>query len=542
MSKLNNYSGKSLKNLVRKSVRALRSSKHDEAVAITNEIIERQPDHAGAHAVQFSSLFKAKKFEQARKMGTEAAKLNPESVFILNNQACLQLEAKQPAAAAGLLKSLIEQFGERGQWLYNLALAQRMVGNYDYSIAMFRRTLDHQPEHDRAAFQLADCLRVVGQHEEAIRAYDYVRLLRSKHAASHSNYIHYCVANNGLSKSDLHLELNLWQDRFIPKENSYSNAEPENKNQLNIGFLIGVLPQDWLLSIVTPVINQLSQANDLITVYWHDEKTAHGLFNERVNVVLSPGLSDADFARKVRSDNIDVLVDVCGMRLGNRQRALGLQLAHKQFGWLAHEGEYATKSVDIIDRKLGKHRFFVSEASINRKTLPANTFAGIGCKQGLSHTVIKTWAQILRQAPDWRLHLDATANSVIKQLTQRFDALGISKSRLIFDPKVSPSAGTVLLDNFIENDPVSACSAIAAGGILLTLKGKLFPATQNAALLHQFDRDEWLCDTPAMLAARALDFSNGNWQSKPVNDSQLHESRSHNLGAFVAKFRQVLSA
>lgn len=541
MSTSNNYSGKSLKNLVAKSVRALRSSNHDEAVAISNEIIERQPDHPGAHAVQFSSLFKAKKFEKARKMGTEAARLNPESVFILNNQACLQLEAKQPAAAAGLLKSLIEQFGERGQWLYNLALAQRMVGNYDYSIAMFRRTLDHQPEHDRAAFQLADCLRVVGQHEESVRAYDYVRLLRSKHAPSHSNYIHYSAANGCLSKTDLHLELTLWQDRFIPKDNRYNCAEPEDKEQLSIGFLIGVLPQDWLSSMVAPVVNQLSQANDSITVYWHDEKATGVLFNERVNVVLSPGLSDADFARKVRSDNIDVMVDVCGMRLGNRQRALGLQLAHKQFGWLAHEGEYATKSVEIIDRKLGKHRFFVSEASLNGKNLPAKTFAGIGCKQGLSYRVIKTWAQILRLTPDWKLHLDTTSIGIIKSLTQRFDDLGISKNRLIFDPKIKLSAGAIVLDNFVENDPVSACSAIAAGGILLTLKGELFPATQNAALLHQFDRDEWLCENPAMLVTRAVGFSNGDWQSKPVNDSQLHESRSHNLGTFIAQFRKIIS-
>ena len=159
----------SIRKLFSKSVDALRASRHEEALLLTAQIIALQADHAGAHAVQFSSLFKSNQFERARGMGRQAAKLNPRSVFILNNQACLQLEAKQPAAAAGLLKSLIDQYGEKAQWLYNLALAQRMVGNYDYAIDMFRRTLDHEPRHDFAAYQLADCLSFIGDSEQAIR-------------------------------------------------------------------------------------------------------------------------------------------------------------------------------------------------------------------------------------------------------------------------------------------------------------------------------------------------------------------------------------
>jgi len=210
-----------LRRQVSEAVAAMRVNSYDEAVAITQEIIAAKPDHPGAHAVQFSSLFKAKRFEEARQMGSAAARLNPESIFILNNQACLQLEAKQPASAAVLLKSLVNQFGERSQWLYNLALAQRMVGNYDYSVATFRRTLEHQPDHDRAAFQLAECLKVMGQKEEALRAFDYVRLLRNKHAASHSNYIHHAVANGSIDKHGLKQELRLWEQRFIPSNSRY---------------------------------------------------------------------------------------------------------------------------------------------------------------------------------------------------------------------------------------------------------------------------------------------------------------------------------
>ena len=112
---MSSHSGRSIKKLYRRSVRALRTSNHSDALLLTQEIIERQADHPGAHAVQFSSLFKSKKFELARLIGNQAAELNPKSVFILNNQACLELEKNNPAPAAHLLNSLIEQYGERAQ-------------------------------------------------------------------------------------------------------------------------------------------------------------------------------------------------------------------------------------------------------------------------------------------------------------------------------------------------------------------------------------------------------------------------------------------
>lgn len=521
------------------SIRALRDSKHNEAIALTKKIIQRQSDHAAAHAVQFSSLFKAKKFEQARKIGPKAAKLNPESVFILNNLACLQLDAKQPAAAAALLKSLIKQFGDRGQWLYNLALTQRMIGHYDYSISVFRQTLDQQPKHHHAAFQLANCLSIVGRHEEAVRAYEYVRLLRSKHAPSHSNYIHHSVSNGHSNLTDLKQELNTWQECFIPKESRFNCVKPNNKEKLKIGFLIGVIPKNWLASIVAPVINQLAQANDSINIYWHDEASINQLFNERVTVSVSYGLSDADFARQVRNDEVDIMIDVCGMRLGNRQRALGLQLAYRQLGWLAHEGLYACPSVELLDRKLKQHRFFVSESKNSGELIAEKTFMAIGAQKGVSHHVIKTWAEILRLSDNWNLQFDSISNSISKTLIERFNKLGVNSKRLIFKTRTKINPGTIVLDNFVHNDPVAACKAISAGGVLVTIKGDLFPATQNAALLNQFKRNEWICSNPSTYITQALALSEGA-KSEPVDESQLHESQIHNLGAFVNGFRQAL--
>ena len=531
--------------LMTQAVSALREGKFEQAVSLTDQVIQQDSAHASAHAVKFSSLFKNKKFEQARQMGGTAAQLNPRSVFVLNNQACLQLEAKQPAAAAGLLKSLIDQFGERSQWLYNLALAHRMVGNYDYAITTFRRTLDHQPDHDRAAFQLADCLSQIGHKEEAIRAYDYVRLLRSKHAPSHSNYIHHAVANDSLTIEGLRQEMRLWEERFIPKDNRYTAKHIQDRNKLRLGVLIGQLPEHWLLATVAPVISRLAELGDQVFVYWHEEKPRNDLFSNGVTLVHSPGFTDADFARQVRNDGIEVMLDICGMRRGSRQRALGLQVAGSAFGWLAHEGRYATDLVKLLDDRLSDQRFFVSaeyESYTPRNSaLPAKTFAGIGCQYGLSYSVIKVWAEILRRLPDWKLHLDSTSALVKKLLIERFALHEISADRLVFDERLHAAPNTIVLDNFVQNDPIAAVDAVGHGGVLVALRGNLFPAQQSAALLQQLDRADWLCDTQRDYLNRAISLAQGS-NAELVDRAALKKSGVRDLQGFATRLREVLQS
>jgi len=539
------YSGKSIKRLTSKAVRSLRSSNHSDAIEITGEIIQRDPDHAGAHAIQFSSLFKSNQFETARRMGGKAAELNPKSVFILNNQACLQLEAKQPAAAAGLLKSLIDQFGDRAQWLYNLALAQRMVGNFDYAIKTFHRTLSLKPDHGRAAFQLADCLKSVGHHEEAVKAFDYVRLLRSKHSPTHSNFIHHSVSNDSFTPVELKQEIDLWGERFIPKDKRYKVGQIDHTSNIKFGFLIGVIPNEWLINMVAPVINQLSQGKDSVSVYWHDERIPTNIFDKNVNLVISSGLSDADFARRVRNDKIDVMTDICGMRVGSRQRSLGLRLCSEQFGWLAHEGVYASPLITAIEEELDKQRFFISAENRPKAQRPKpldKAFIGIGCSRGIAYDVVKSWAYILHQLDDWRLLLDVKDNHVIQFIKHQFSTVGIGNDRLVFDTKAGPTQGSIVLDNFINNEPVSAYSAIESGGVLVALKGPLFPAQHTAALLSQIGLDDWLCKSRAAYVARALTLA----QTKPgelssATDTQLNASKVRNLESFTAHFRDTIT-
>ena len=548
---MSSHSGLSIKKLYSRSVRALRRSNHSDALMLTQEIIDRQADHPGAHAVQFSSLFKSKKFELARLMGNEAAKHNPKSVFILNNQACLELEKNNPAPAAQLLSSLIEHYGEQAQWVYNLALAYELSGKYEKAISMYRRTLDQDPQHEKAARKLSETSQLLGHYEEATQSYNYWRLLNSKNEMSHCEYIHSAAKSNNISATDLNIELNLWKDRFIPKGKRYEKEDVSAKKSLNIGFIYSGFDYDWLNKIVIPVANQLVENGDQVIFY---STSAILGVDESISTVLTQRASDADFARRVRKDKVDVLIDLCGMRKDNRQRAMGLQLASKQYSWLNHEGYFATPLISSLDHKLEQTYIAKTDNPGTDKTKwPKNTFAGLAGQNGLSYQVIKAWASILTMCPDWSLNIDtkrlksepAQISDVLKAnieklLLQRFSAAGIERSRITFETNLQADKNTIALDNFCNNDPIALSEYLLNGATAVTLHNDLHPGQRNTQLIKQLGIDANTSEDSSAFINNAIALANGKSNLSPLSASKKHQTKLANISDFTKHFRKTI--
>ena len=137
-----NHSGKSIRLLLRRSVRSIRTNQFDDAIKFIDEVLERQPDNQRANALKFTAYYMSKQYEKARLIGSKAASLNPRSEYILNNHACLQLSKGFPKEAEELLENLVTERGENSQWLYNLGLAYAQLGKFELAIDTFNRVLD----------------------------------------------------------------------------------------------------------------------------------------------------------------------------------------------------------------------------------------------------------------------------------------------------------------------------------------------------------------------------------------------------------------
>jgi len=496
VSKSKEFSGKSIRRLLLQAVRSLRTNKFDDATMYLNEVLTREPDNARGNAILFTTYYKSEQFDEARNVGAKAAELNPRSQYILNNQACLQISKQQFSDAKDLLNQLIESYGETSQWLYNLGLAFLNNNELKQAASHFMSALNIEPNHQQSALQLSALQVRLGLHEDSAETLNLLRLITASEAITNANYIRHSTIYGLMDESSLEQEIALWGDQFIPKNRSYpSQPLPIKGKPLKMGFIIGDITElDWSL-IISPLLEQLTANKHEITVYWHKKTQPKTNFS----LLQCRQLSDTDFAKLIRKQNLDALIDVGGMHIQTRERALGLQIAKKQFGWLQHPGFYSSNRVKILDNHLDSHAFAISvpqKFSLPKvKKVGENVIAAIGCSNGLSEENIQLWAKVLIELPKHKILIDAVKQHIQDRLIDCFNSYGVDSTRIKFTQNISCKSGDVVLTNLFNNPKAQACLAHAQGAAIFTLKGQLFPAQQTSRLLEQTHNDQFISYT-----------------------------------------------
>ena len=535
----NLQSGKSIKRLLRQAIRAVRTNQTADAIEHLDVIIERQPENARAHALKFTAFYRAQQKEQARKVGTKAAELNPSSEYILNNQACLELEAGNAAEAETLLNNLIDAKGEKSQWRYNLGLAEAQLGKFEQAINSFNIVLDIKPDYHKAILQRASAQLKLGRHEDALQSFHHLRLIAPSHPAAIASQIYHGIRFNQFDKETLKQEIKIWGDIFIPKNKAYENPSIDKSKPLNIGFVIGsALALEWN-HIVRPTINEIAKLGHHITVFWHQAGILPIAKSKNIEIINCRSLKDSDFAKLYREKNNDVLVDVGGMHTQSRERAIGLQLSSKQYAWLVHAGVFSSERISNLDEQLGNFRFALNLPKTDKTQLiEKSMIAAIGCQAGLSLNTIRIWSEIIK-ASNKTLCLDASQSTIQQELIKRFEKFGISESRIAFVENPKFNAGQLVLDNLDYNQVTSSCSALDQGASVITLRGELFPATRTAALLNHLDKAEWVCETEDDYIALAEKLSKSR-KKNTDNSALLEDQKLFDFKAFAKHFVDAL--
>jgi len=455
-----------------------------------------EPDNARGNAILFTTYYKNKQFNKAREIGNKAAELNPRSQYILNNQACLLIGTKQEQKAQELLNDLIENFGETAQWLYNLGLSHLNAAEYDEAIESFKAALDSEPDHHQSAVQLSALQTKLGLHEDASETLNLLRLVTTSQPTTGAAYIRHSINNGLIDLSTAKQEISLWGDQYIPKNRRYQQeALPTEGSPLKIGFIIGaVSPISWEL-IIRPVLDQLDSLGHSLDVYWHNKVAP----KSKLNFIACRQLSDADFAKEIRKNNPDVLIDIGGINIQTRERALGLQLAKKQFAWLQHPGIFSSDCVSALEDKFNEQAFAIhlpKEIKLpNCIQLDDDSIGAIGCAEGISERNILIWAEILKELPTKKLVLDAIHKPIQETVKERFSEYGIKSTQLSFSENIIGVDGSIMLTNLYNNPIEKSCLAYVQGANIITLKGELLPSQLISKLLIQTHNDQYVFDT-----------------------------------------------
>jgi predicted O-linked N-acetylglucosamine transferase (SPINDLY family) len=244
------------------------------------------------------------------------------------------------------------------------------------------------------------------------------------------------------------------------------------------------------------------------------------------------GKSDEEIVQKIKSDKIDILVDLAGHTSDNNLAVFARKPAPVQVTWLGYPNTTGLQAMDYrltdetADPSDGRERYYSEklirlgkgflcyhpvQAVLDVSSLPYkdNGYITFGSFNNLSKVrpeVIKVWAAILHAVPESQLLLKAKQfkdEQVMNNFRERFAEENITSDRLKMYDKI-PSNKEHLsmynkvdigLDTFPYNGTTTTCEALWMGVPVITLLGESHAGRVGASLLHRVGMPEFVASS-----------------------------------------------
>ncbi|MFN0131094.1 MAG: tetratricopeptide repeat protein [Phycisphaerales bacterium] len=460
--------------------------------------------------------------------------------------------------------------------LNNLAVAQVMISDYDAAIVTFHQALAANPGHLSAKVGITSALNTRHRYAEAEAL---CRDALAEHPGQMNLSMHLAVAllNSGRAREAVRIMQDLVR-RFpddlvlasgLPHMMNYAGAlDPRDvfeahahygralavkhpaplpppkppsdpDRRLRLGIVSADLRAHAVGFFAEPIIANLDRDQFEIVVY------SNTVGEDHVSARIKPGVSlwrnvvpqsDEQLARTIRSDRIDILLDLSGHTGGHRLETFHLRPATVQATYFGYPNTTGVAAMDyrIVDSTTDpREPWYDALASENLlrldplflcyKPLPdAPPVAPPPSQQGdaggfafgsfnnlakLDDQTLSLWAAALNAVPGSRMLVKhhGLAQAEARELTaRRLVAAGAPADRLILE---GPGAGAkemlaaysrmdVMLDSFPYHGTTTTCEALFMGVPVVCLTGNCCAARVSTSILSAIGLGELAAATP----------------------------------------------
>ena len=501
-------------------------------------------------------------------------RLYPEA---LNNLGVLMQEAGDLDTAIDAFRQAIQIAPDNALVHTHLGVAYAAKGALSDAVAAHREALRLDPELASAHNNLGIALKDQGLLAEAREAYGRALELEPDNAEIHSNLL-MCMAydpeTDGWTSLDAHRG---WAVRHEHPEPADFNRAYDPGRILKIGY---VSPDFWTHSVayfIEPVLEQHDQRRFHVTCYADVDRpdaTTARLKDHTDRWHETASLSDGELFELIRSDGIDILVDLAGHTANNRLSVFGRRAAPLQLSWIGYPATTGLSQMDYkvtdawadpqgasdswhSEKLLRLPEGFLCYGPPRDAPTPAGergdrplTFGSFNNLSKVTEAVIDLWSALLQECPDARLLLKSRQladDSVRERIVKAFQLNGIDEERLDLKARIASrkehlalyNTVDVALDTFPYNGTTTTCEALWMGVPVITLAGELHAGRVGASLLHQLDLTDWIANSPEEYVSLVLSVA-----AQPPERRILREwvaaSTLTDAAAFTEQFEKAL--
>ena len=437
--------------------------RYADALASCEHALTLRPDHVGALYNRGAALQFLNRTEEALASYERALAIQPDHEEALYNRGAVLHDLGRYDEALASYDRALSIRPDYPEALTNRGLTlQKGKGLLDEAIASYQQALTLRPDYAVGHNNLGNAQKDQGLIEDAIASYRQALLFKPDFYAAHSNLLFTLQYSSRQDSAHILQEARRWNARHaVPLKGligPHSNVQ-EPRRRLRIGYVSPDFRGHCQSLFTTPLLSHHDHQQFEIYCYAGvprpDEIT--GRLRAHADVWRDTlGLADAQVADLIRSDRIDILVDLTMHMAQGRPLIFARKPAPVQVAWLAYPG---TTGIDAIDYRLtdpyldppGQHDEEYSEKSIRLpdnfwcydpltrepavNPLPATTAGHITfgslnnfCK--VNEGVLALWSRVLGAVPGSRLLLLSNQGRHRDRVLGAFKEHGVSPDRI----------------------------------------------------------------------------------------------------------------
>lgn len=521
----------------------------EKASKVYERLLRLDPNHFGAHEFLGRQHASNLRLKEACHHLSVAVSLRPDP-DLFNLLGHSHLEQKRGKEAEAALRKCLEIVPGHVEALLCLANIFRDRGNLNEALDFYQKALAAEPNHPDALHNLANtCLNAC---IPISRCAGFPQL--DAEALSHMVFaLNY---QSEIDRDRISKAHRIWGDRQLhqfPLSARRSKITPQPGQPIRIGLISSDFYQHPVGRYAVLLCSHLNRVEFSPIVYnsgrRNDTLTSH------LQSIVSDwrdisNQTDEEVLDQIKSDRIDILLDLSGHTANNRLAVFARRAAPVQIIVFAYPNTSGLTTMDfrISDsyadppgetEHLGTEKLirlsntawtYLSLATAPEIQPPPNcsgkpfTFGCLNNPLKFSTAAIQLWSEILKHSPQSRLMLLSNHEAHDSRLMQRFKEHNVSESQITFaragfltDYFDYYQSVDLILDSFPYNGAITTCDALWMGVPVLALEGDTYVSRQGVSILSNLGLKDYIARTPNDYVNYAIE--------RAVNPGPLRELR-----------------
>ncbi len=542
----------------------------EAALACYEQVLTRRPDYAEVHCNRGNVLRELERWSEAHACYEQATRLKPGYAEAWHNLANSFKQQDQYESARACYERALSIDPDHGEARFGLGNILKARGHLSAALSQYEQVIGQKPDHAnlsldegklfgrerifenlraldaRAGFadvhiNRGNLYKDMGQLDAAETSYRQALALFPHHPLYRSNLLFlmaYCPERQSLQQ--YRDEAVRWEmmslsepERLIARERCFAFHSRQGR-PLRLGVLSAEFSQHAVAYFLNAWLGKLDRKRFRLFLYptrsCVDDKTQ--TFKALADVWCPlDKLDDASAADRIRSDEIDILIETSGHTANNRLGIVARRVAPVQChytGYFATTGltemDYFLADEALIPEALDDQfvervwrlpRPWLAYAPLEEAPLPAWHPATDGriCLGSFNNLVkvrepcLDLWARVLKRLPEaWLLLKDGRALDEASQrrITEALSLRGVAAERVVFAGRTASwpehmalyDQVDIALDTLPLNSGTTAFDALWMGVPLITLAGTHLAGRMGAAIVTGMGQPDWVASDP----------------------------------------------